>query len=612
MNRPIFILLIGYIIGIIWGLYLKTNIILLYLIFSIIYFIINFFKSSNIKDIFKINYIILILISSFISYKIIQKSNFKYDNLYIDKEEMKLDVIIISNKKEKEYYNRYKVKVITKKYYDTYLYITTKNEVKFGDILQIEGKYDEPQTARNYKGFNYKEYLKTLKIYGTLRVSKIDKIGVQKDIFYYFNKIYLKIKDNLENTYNEHTQAIILGILLGNTEQIDEETRNDFSQSSISHVLAISGLHVSYIIYLIEISSQNLVGIKKSRIIQIIILIIYMSITGYSLSVIRACIMSAVSNLAFFFRRKSDTITNISLSALIILIWNPFCIYSTSFLFTYLGTIGVVFLRPIIEDIIINIKSLYKLFGEKYKIFCQKNIKLIEAVSVAISAQIMTLPVILVKYNMISVSFIITNLLVNVVIGIIVIGGFIQVIITFFSQKIGIAIAKIIQIPIMGLIGISKISSLFPFFIFKVKTPKLYQILIYYLLVLIFNYIYNVSVCTEKSIIQIFILRKYNKLKKQLIIFQRQIIAGFIVIIIVVEIIKIAPKELKIYFVDVGQGDCCLIITPKNKNILIDGGGQRNFDVGTNTLVPYLLNRGILKIDYCIISHFDQDHCRTV
>ena len=60
--------------------------------------------------------------------------------------------------------------------------------------------------------------------------------------------------------------------------------------------------------------------------------------------------------------------------------------------------------------------------------------------------------------------------------------------------------------------------------------------------------------------------------------------------------------------IDVGQGDSTLIVTPNDKKILIDGGGSSTYDVGKNTLIPYLLDRKIKEIDYVIISHFDQDH----
>ena len=77
---------------------------------------------------------------------------------------------------------------------------------------------------------------------------------------------------------------------------------------------------------------------------------------------------------------------------------------------------------------------------------------------------------------------------------------------------------------------------------------------------------------------------------------------------------KQIPQNLKIYFIDVGQGDSTLVVTPKNKTILIDGGGSRekeSFDIGEQILLPYLLDRGITKLDYVLITNFDADHVRT-
>lgn len=73
------------------------------------------------------------------------------------------------------------------------------------------------------------------------------------------------------------------------------------------------------------------------------------------------------------------------------------------------------------------------------------------------------------------------------------------------------------------------------------------------------------------------------------------------------------PEDLKISFIDVGQGDATLITTPNHKKILIDGGGSTNdsYDIGENVLLPYLLNHHIKQIDIIIISHFDTDHVRT-
>ena len=68
---------------------------------------------------------------------------------------------------------------------------------------------------------------------------------------------------------------------------------------------------------------------------------------------------------------------------------------------------------------------------------------------------------------------------------------------------------------------------------------------------------------------------------------------------------------MQIFFIDVGQGDSTLIITPKHKTILIDGGGSEYYDVGKNVLLPYLLDRKITNLDFIFISHFDTDHVRS-
>ena len=87
--------------------------------------------------------------------------------------------------------------------------------------------------------------------------------------------------------------------------------------------------------------------------------------------------------------------------------------------------------------------------------------------------------------------------------------------------------------------------------------------------------------------------------------------SALLIAVILIGFINFIPTNLKIYFIDVGQGDSCLIVTPHKQTILIDGGGSENYDIGKNILVPYLLARRIRHLDYIMISHFDTDHLRT-
>ncbi len=165
----------------------------------------------------------------------------------------------------------------------------------------------------------------------------------------------------------------------------------------------------------------------------------------------------------------------------------------------------------------------------------------------------------------------------------------------------------IIKLGIKILIFISNIGKL-QFSKIYIPTPSLFSIILYYLIIGTILYIYKVYLAKKPNTTQIRV-RNLIAIIKMLIRKNKQKINKiFMTIILVIIVINIIPKNLKIYFIDVGQGDSTLIVTPKNKTILIDGGGSKDYDVGKNTLLPYLLDRGYNSIDYVIASHFDNDH----
>lgn len=105
-----------------------------------------------------------------------------------------------------------------------------------------------------------------------------------------------------------------------------------------------------------------------------------------------------------------------------------------------------------------------------------------------------------------------------------------------------------------------------------------------------------------------------DKFKKYISKRKGKVVAIICITIMCFYIIQTYPQNLKISFLDVGQGDAILVTTPTHKTILIDGGGSTDsekYDVGRRILLPYLLNHHIKKIDLIMISHFDADHVRT-
>ena len=577
--------------------------------------------SRYIKLVLKPIVIISILISSIISNLVVIKQNNKYNNLYNTEKNIFLTGIVISNPTVKEFKSVYKIKVENlngnPKYKNTYLLLNINNNtnlsLEYGEKIIANGVFIEPKGIRNYKGFDYKSFLKTKKIFGTVNASKVKVIDKEcLNIAYLIsNKIFLNIKKNIQNTFQEKISNLLLGIMLGYTDELDNDIIQNFRDSNMAHLLVASGMHISYIILGILNIANPLIGKRKSRIIISFVLIFYMFITGFSTSVVRACIMGILMLFSKIIQRKNDIWTSISISLLCILIFNPFLITSLNVIFSYGGTIGII----IFNKTIINILEKIKIRDRKYKYIINKKILNIinyfkEIISMSISAQVIIMPFMAMFFNTIGATFIVTNIFASLMIGPIIALGFLVILFSFISINISRIISFILSPILQVLIILSRVGSKLPLSKIYISTPSNIEILVYYTFIICFNFIYKIY--SEKTpspfeyrIRNIISLIKYTyKQNKKKYIFL------VLIIFIIFSLIKMFPQQLQIFFIDVGQGDSTLIITPMNHSILVDGGGNLNeeYDIGKNTLIPYLLDRKIKKIDYIIISHFDQDH----
>lgn len=607
MKRPILIALIGYIIGIIWELYFKISIapflIMLVIIFIIYYRGLGIRALEN-KEKFKI--ILILIISMIISNAVTVYSNNKYEKIYkTSTEEQTYIGTIISEAEEGKYKSTYTIKIESinrdDKYKNIKLKLNISNSYKFkleyGDKIQFKGTYSAPEVRRNYKGFDYSEYLKTLKIYGIVTYTGNGIILLEKEninpIKLTTHKISHKIENNIKKLFEQKDAGLLIGILLGKNENIDEEVKEDFRNSGIYHILAVSGAHMSYVIlgitYLLDKIS---ISRRKKEILKILCIIFFMLVTNTSVSVVRAGMMGIITIGASFFYRKKDIFNSVCFSMLIILIYNPYSINSISFMLSYGGVIGILMLNKSYIRLIKKLKPNKKnIVGTR----CIVPVK-IEVISTILSAQTMIIPIMILKFHTISLTFLFANILVSYIIGIIIILGFICAFISLISLEISSFIAIFLEVLLKILIFIAKFFGDIPLSKIYVTTPSIISILLYYILILM------------GTVPRALINGKYyiSKIKKILTI--------ILIITIILNIYTPIPRDLKIHFIDVGQGDSCLIITPNNKKVLIDGGGSMesssNYDIGEDTLLPYLLDRGVKTLDYVMVSHFDADHCQ--
>ena len=501
---------------------------------------------------------------------------------YKGRQEGAFEATIISKKIQKRYTVSYQVEIENKKFI---LYIKSEKDFEIGDKIKFEGTYNKTSGQRNFGGFDYNLYLKTKKIYGVFNGNNVEKIySKDKRIKFKFKKIILNIQEYianiLQNNLPKDNYALLKGLLIGQKDDIETQVIEDFRDASLSHVLAISGAHFSYIILALTFINKRLKCKNLGNIISILVILFFIHLTGATPSVIRAGTMSILVIFAKLLHRKSDFWTNLSLSLLIQLIYNPYVIFDLGLILSYCGVIGIVIF--------------YKIIQSKVKI---------KIVSVTISANLAIMPIMMYNFNTISLSFILSNLIVSIILGPIIILGFVSIIFRFKF------IYFILNILLNILSKTANICANIPFSKIYVSTPSLISILVFYLLLF--------TVYKKKSLLNKDTLKKDMKLIKLKNKKIKNVITTQIILIIFFNInfqmINASFKhELLINFIVVGQGDSTLVRIG-NTTLMIDSGGTgatSSYDIGKNTILPYLLDRKITKLDYIMISHFDADHCQ--
>lgn len=603
MKRPILTATIGFLIGILGGLYL--NMVLFIFLFNLTILIARYIQDKKIIRIIKLwlnkSVIILLIVTAVFGYGYIYYIENTYKKIYMLSGKVEIEGIVVSEPIINEYNKTYELKVhkinnkkISPKKF-SFIVDKKQKDLEYGACIYCTGEYIKPNSRRNFKGFSYENYLKTKKNYGTIRAIEKSKTKYKNRISIVRRLSYrLKMKIiNSTGTIFTKEEGVVLGIILGNTENITDETKDAFSGSSLSHLLAVSGAHISYIVLGLTTFFRKLRITKKiNYILTAILLIFYLFVIGFTASATRAVIMTIFLLLQIVFCRKQDLATTISFSLCIILLENPYKILDVGLLLSYLGTLGII--------IIFNkIKSKDKKMMDKLKDMC----------ILTISAQVLILPVMAICFNTISFTFIISNLIASIIIGPIIIFGFILILISFFNMHISKIFAKPYIVLLKVLINVANYSSMIPISRIYVRTPYIISIILYYLFIAILIIIFEIQKSNRK-----FIKEKFQSILtciKYKILKNKKSLCVCIALIILISIfINQIPSGLKIYFIDVGQGDSTLIVTPLNKTILIDGGGNENSNVGKNILLPYLLDRRIRKLDYVFISHFDTDHVR--
>lgn len=289
------------------------------------------------------------------------------------------------------------------------LYISKQSQLNlhFGDQILIEGSPTLLGPPGNPYEFDFKRFLSFRNIYHQQFVRseqlKIIAPAEQQGFLFYSQKARAWASATMkEFVKGDQEQAIALALVLGVTDGLDNELQNAYSASGAMHVLAVSGLHVGIIYWMILLLLKPIRTISWSAWliagISLICLWAYAFVTGLSPSVLRAVTMFSFMAIAKPFSRNTNIYNTLAASAFILLLYNPFLIMSVGFQLSYLAVIGIVYLQ----------KPLYHLVVPKNKFldWCWS------ITCVSIAAQIATLSLGLLYFHQFPVYFLFSNLFV--------------------------------------------------------------------------------------------------------------------------------------------------------------------------------------------------------
>lgn len=216
-----------------------------------------------------------------------------------------------------------------------YTFLTEPEKTNFlktihlGDYYQFSGVMTKPPTNTNFNLFSYKNYLLSKKIYW---IFKADKLQYKKES----NSVLYNIKDSVYKYISKQsTISYFYTFILGDTSYLSPEIKQSYQEIGISHLMAISGMHIS----LVGIILGYIIRIKNKRLQLLFIslfLLFYAFLVGFTPSVVRACVMFIWSKLGRLFGWKMSSKKRYIILLYTFLLYNPFFLYHTGFLFSFM------------------------------------------------------------------------------------------------------------------------------------------------------------------------------------------------------------------------------------------------------------------------------------
>lgn len=455
-----------------------------------------------------------------------------------------------------------------------------------GSHLQITGSYAPFQISRNEGNFNEKQYQQSRKWEFKVYADSLAMLSSHSNQY----KVFLaELRQRMQEVFTEHMEAKDAGVManmaLGEKSLMDAEIKDLYRDAGISHVLAISGLHVSLLGMGIFALLQRLACPGKwSALLSAGVVCSFGVFTGMETSTARAVGMFMLLMAAHVCGRTYDSLTALSLNAAVQLWENPFLLWYAGFLFSYGAVLGVaavwkIFKEPGKESLQDGQREQER---KNYTILQKKVTALKDTLCVSASIQLVTLPVSAYFYYEIPPYSVLTNVCILPFMGVLLPLGILGGILGSIFPVLGAAILK----PAGWLLAfyelVCRLSGKLPWSNLIIGKPPFWMVIIYYMVLVVCLY---------------FVWRVQKK----------YYLAGIVLVLVCLLFVR-GKAQFEIDVLDVGQGDGTFIQNGNGECFFVDGGSSNVKGVGIYRILPFLKSHGIRAVSGWIVSHGDVDH----
>lgn len=470
-----------------------------------------------------------------------------------------------------------------------------------------------PAAAANPGQFDLRQYYKSLGyLYYIEDPEVISVAGGKNRIVYRLDSLKTSLKAVYRKCCTATDAGVYAAMVTGDRSDMDSTISELFSAAGIGHILAISGLHISLIgMGLYKLLRRIGFLCPMSAIISGIFVVLFGVMTGNSVSATRAIVMFVCAVNAQVLGRRYDILSAVSLSAIILILKNPYVIANSGFLLSFMAIAGV----AVVTDGF-SVKWLKWLTGPA-------------------AIQLATFPIILWFYYEVPVYSVFLNLIVVPLMSLIMISA------------LGCGMLGLISIPagcffagaghyilILFRYGSELMLSL-PGSVFVAGRPELWQVMVYYILLFLFSQRKHVVMWIEKRAARKCgevecEVKKHKEVGREAVkggarkcaarkceaekpeagkcVMGANIFLRSLLVIAVIILLTRGRSGLEVTFLDVGQGDAIFISLPNGGNVFIDGGSTSSKNIYEKVVEPFLKYKGVRRLDFLFLTHSDADH----